>query len=57
VQARTEDRVAARYYAEMRAKGKQVAPPQMGPSATPAAARSRRSPRKQMAHSPTETKR
>jgi hypothetical protein len=27
---------AARYYAEMRAKGKQVTPPQMAPSAAPA---------------------
>lgn len=38
LQARTEDRVAARYYAEMKAKGKAVAPPQTGPTATPAGA-------------------
>jgi len=56
-QARTEDRVAARYYAEMRAKGKQVAPPQMGPSATPSGGAVSSKPEKQMAHSPTETKR
>jgi hypothetical protein len=32
-QARAEDRVAARYYAEMKAKGKQVSAPQMQPGA------------------------
>src|SRR4029450_12569166 len=36
VQSRAEDRVAARYFAEMKAKGKAVTPPQMGPSATTA---------------------
>ena len=34
-QAAAEDRVAARYFADMKAKGKQVPPPQMG--AAPAA--------------------
>lgn len=34
-QARAEDRVAARYYAEMKAKGKAVPAPQMAPSAPP----------------------
>ena len=56
-QARAEDRVAARYYAEMKAKGKAVAPPQMGPSATPAGAAVSSKPEKQMAHSPPQTKR
>ena len=56
VQARAEDKVAARYYAEMRAKGKQVTPPQMAPSAAPASAVSSK-PEKQGAHSPPETKR
>ena len=32
-QARAEDRVAARYFADMKAKGKQVPAPQMGPTA------------------------
>jgi hypothetical protein len=36
-QAKAEDRVAARYFAEMKAKGKAVTPPQMMPSAPPAA--------------------
>ena len=36
-QAKAEDRVAARYYAESKAKGKQVNPPQM-PAAAPVAA-------------------
>lgn len=31
-QARAEDRVAARYFAEAKAKGKQVPAPQMGPA-------------------------
>jgi hypothetical protein len=35
-QAAAEDRVAARYFQEMKAKGKQVAPPQM-PATAPAA--------------------
>ncbi|CAG1002342.1 hypothetical protein BURK1_02958 [Burkholderiales bacterium] len=34
-QARAEDRAAARYFADMKAKGKQVAPPQV-PAATAA---------------------
>ena len=57
VQSRAEDRVAARYYAEMRAKGKQVTPPQMGPSATPAGPAVSSKPEKQGAHSPPQTKR
>jgi flagellar biosynthesis/type III secretory pathway protein FliH len=32
-QARAEDRTAARYFAEAKAKGKQVPAPQMGPAA------------------------
>jgi hypothetical protein len=32
-QAKAEDRVAARYFADMKAKGKQVPAPQMGPAA------------------------
>ena len=32
-QAKAEDRVAARYFADMKAKGKAVTPPQMGPTA------------------------
>ena len=35
-QAKAEDRIAARYYAESKAKGKQVTPPQM-PATAPAA--------------------
>jgi hypothetical protein len=60
-QARAEDRTAARYFAEMKAKGKTVAPAQMPPSsasgpgvAKPAVSRQ---PEKQAAHSPPETKR
>lgn len=37
-QARAEDRVASRYYAEMKAKGKPVTAPQMAASAPPAPA-------------------
>ena len=39
-QAKAEDRVAARYFAEMKAKGKAVSPPQAlpAPAAAPAAA-------------------
>jgi hypothetical protein len=37
-QARAEDRVAARYYADMKAKGKTVPAAQMGPAAPAAAA-------------------
>jgi hypothetical protein len=58
-QARAEDRVAARYYADMKAKGKAVTPPQMAASA-PAAATGpavSRQPEKQGAHSPPQTKR
>ncbi len=58
-QARSEDRVAARYFADMKAKGKQVPPAQMTPApATPAPAAAVSSqPEKQGAHSPTQTKR
>ena len=58
-QARAEDRVAARYFADMKAKGKQVPAAQMAPaSATPPpAAAVSAQPEKAMAHSPTETKR
>jgi hypothetical protein len=37
-QARAEDRVAARYFAEAKAQGKTVAAPQMPPAAAPAPA-------------------
>jgi hypothetical protein len=58
VQSRAEDRVAAKYFAEMKAKGKQVPPPQMGPSAdTGKSAPVSSKPEKQMVHSPPETKR
>jgi len=57
LQSRTEDRVAARYYAEMKAKGKAVAPPQMGPSSNATGPAVSSKPEKQMAHSPTQTKR
>jgi hypothetical protein len=58
VQARAEDRVAAKYFAEMKAKGKQVPPPQMGPSADASkTAPVSSKPEKQMVHSPPETKR
>ena len=57
IQSRAEDRVAARYFAEMKAKGKTVTPPQMGPSATPSGGAVSSKPEKQMAHSPTQTKR
>jgi membrane protein involved in colicin uptake len=58
-QARAEDRVAARYIAEQKAKGINVTP-QMGPSSTPAAGSplgNRPSPKleKQGAHSPPGT--
>ena len=32
-QAKAEDRVVSRYFADMKAKGKAVTPPQMGPAA------------------------
>ncbi|HTQ01302.1 MAG TPA: formate dehydrogenase [Casimicrobiaceae bacterium] len=38
-QAAAEDRVAARYFADMKAKGKQAAPPQMAPATPPAPAK------------------
>jgi hypothetical protein len=57
-QARAEDRVAARYFAEMKAQGKAVTPPQMGPSTTtPAGPAVSSKPEKQMVHSPPQTKR
>ncbi len=64
-QARAEDRVAARYFADMKEKGKQVPAAQVAPaSATPTAATAPASgkavsaqPEKQGAHSPPETKR
>ena len=55
-QARAEDRVAAKYFADMKAQGKQVPLPQMGPASAPATAVSSQ-PEKQMAHSPPQTKR
>lgn len=57
LQARTEDRVAARYFAEMRAKGKAVTPPQMGPTASATGPAVSSKPEKQMVHSPPQTKR
>ena len=59
VQARAEDRVAARYIAEQKAKGVNVTP-QMGPTSTPVAAsppsnRPSPKPEKQGAHSPPGT--
>lgn len=58
-QARVEDRVAARYYADMKAKGKQVSPPQLpAASGTPDAGKNvSTQPEKQGAHSPPQTKR
>jgi hypothetical protein len=55
-QARAEDRVAARYFADMKAKGKQVPAAQM-PPASPAGSAVSAQPEKQMAHSPPQTKR
>lgn len=72
LQSRAEDRVAARYFSDMKAQGKQVSPPQMGPGATepskaatgaPGAPDTSKAapvsskPEKQMVHSPPETKR
>jgi hypothetical protein len=37
-QARAEDRVVARYHADLKAAGKPVPTPQMGPTSTPVAA-------------------
>ena len=56
-QARAEDRVAAKYYADMKAQGKQVPPPQMGPSASAPASPVPSKPELQMVHSPPQTKR
>ena len=55
-QARAEDRVAAKYFADMKAQGKQVPPPQMGPASAPATPVSSK-PEQQMVHSPPQTKR
>jgi hypothetical protein len=58
-QARAEDRVAARYIAEQKAKGKTVTP-QMGPTSQAAAASKgavSAKPEKAGAHSPPTTKR
>ena len=57
-QARVEDRVAAKYFADMKAKGKQVPAPQMAPaSATSGDKTVPTQPEKQMVHSPPQTKR
>jgi len=55
LQARAEDRVAAHYYAEMKAKGKQVAPPYVAPPASTDAAKGLpAAPEKASAHSPAK---
>ena len=55
LQARTEDRVAAHYYASMKAKGKQVAPPYIAPAASGDAAKGLpAAPEKASAHSPAK---
>lgn len=55
LQARTEDRVAASYYADMKAKGKQVAPPYVSPVASSDAAKGLpAAPEKAAAHSPAK---
>ncbi|MEJ7667719.1 MAG: formate dehydrogenase [Casimicrobiaceae bacterium] len=55
LQAHTEDRVAARYYADMKAKGKQVAPPYVAPAASADAAKGLpAAPEKASAHSPAK---
>ena len=59
-QAKAEDRVAAKYFADMKAKGKQVPAPQMGPAGAPDTNKNApvsAKPEKQMVHSPPETKR
>ena len=53
-QARAEDRVAARYIAEQKAKGKTVTP-QMGPTPTPGSNQPSAKAEKQGAHSPPGT--
>ncbi len=58
-QVRAEERVVAKYFADMKAKGKQVSPPQLAP-ATAASANGKNvptQPEKQMVHSPPQTKR
>ncbi|MGI8896481.1 MAG: formate dehydrogenase [Casimicrobiaceae bacterium] len=56
LQARAEDRVAAQYYADMKAKGKQVAPPYVVPNmaGTDAAKGLPAAPEKASAHSPAK---
>ena len=55
LQTRTEDRVAAHYYASMKAKGKQVAPPYVVPAASSDAAKGLpAAPEKASAHSPAK---
>lgn len=58
-QARAEDRAAARYFADMKAKGKEVPAPQLpAASVAPVAGKAVSSqPEKQGAHSPPQTKR
>jgi hypothetical protein len=55
-QARAEDRAVARYFEDMKAKGKQVTPPQL-PAASDAGKAVSAQPEKQGAHSPPQTKR
>ena len=58
VGVKTDDTpTAARYIAEMKAKGKTVTPAQMGPAPTSSGGAVSSKPEKQMAHSPTQTKR
>jgi hypothetical protein len=57
-QARAEDRVAAKYFADMKAQGKQVPAPQMGPATTTSGDKNTPTQEeKQMVHSPPQTKR
>ena len=57
-QARAEDRVAAKYFADMKAQGKQVPAAQLPPAAPAAESKAvPTKPEKQMVHSPPETKR
>lgn len=50
--AKAEDRVAARYFADMKAKGKAVPAPQMGPTAMAAASAAKAAPAKPGAPAP-----
>jgi hypothetical protein len=60
-QARAEDRVVAKYFADMKAQGKQVPAPQIGPASAATAPSGDKNtptqPEKQMVHSPPQTKR